>query len=120
MPEVTCKCGEPATWAAEFCQECWELFCAGEWWSEVAWCQSAQAQYAAALAAGHPEQDGLKMAIADTIAEELILGGFSIFPPKGIGASGAGEHQAPAASGADVTPSAASDILVDRAPGSGA
>lgn len=33
---MTCKCGKPATWAGEFCQMCWEAFCAGEWWREVA------------------------------------------------------------------------------------
>ena len=57
------------------------------------------------------QQFGARMGLKDCFEEELILGGFSIFPPKGIGASGAGEHQDPADSGADVTPSAASDNL---------
>jgi hypothetical protein len=27
-----CKCGEPAEWADEYCQMCWEKYCDQQWW----------------------------------------------------------------------------------------
>ena len=39
-------------------------------------CRDEQNRCATLLLAGHPEQCGLRMAIADQFAEELILSGF--------------------------------------------
>ena len=32
---MTCKCGNAAEWADEFCQGCWEEYCDSEWWKLV-------------------------------------------------------------------------------------
>lgn len=43
--------------------------------AELQRCRAAQVSYAQLLLAGHPEQRGLRQAIADEFAEDLILSG---------------------------------------------
>lgn len=43
--------------------------------AELQRCRDAQVAYATLLLAGHPEQRGLRQALADEFAEDLILSG---------------------------------------------
>jgi hypothetical protein len=43
--------------------------------AELQRCRAAQTAHATLLLAGHPEQRGLRQAIADEFAEDLILSG---------------------------------------------
>ena len=43
--------------------------------AELQRCRAAQVSYATLLLAGHPEQRGLRQALADEFAEDLILSG---------------------------------------------
>lgn len=43
--------------------------------AELQRCRDAQTAHATLLLAGHPEQRGLRQAIADEFAEDLILSG---------------------------------------------
>lgn len=46
--------------------------------AELQRCRAAQTAHATLLLAGHPEQRGLRQALADEFAEDLILSGLRL------------------------------------------